>query len=276
MSCPPKTQWLLISPQNIRSLYQYTRHQEISQLRQVPHPHHQEKKLLTSCRRKETGLSLSSETFLISAYKRQFDYIQWCIDASHVNNDPSERTVDLITRRFNVVGFAAIQSSVITASNLLLDLAASPLTPSYFATIRDEVKTELGHEGGIWTKQALARMVSLDSGLRESMRFWGFVSRGVLKEVVAKDGVTMPNGLHLPTGTKVGVHAYPVHHDEDVYQGAYSFNPLRFSSQATKEHSEDEKSVAGQGKRGTLLVTTSSNFMAFSHGRHAWYVISIL
>jgi hypothetical protein len=214
---------------------------------------------------------------LTSAHSAQFDYIQWCIDHSYINDDPSERTVDLITRRFNVIAFAAIQSSVITASNLLLDLAASPLTPSYFATVRDEVEVELGHEGGVWTKQALSNMVSLDSGLRESMRLWGFVSRGVLKEVVAKDGVTMPNGLHLPQGVKVGIHANPIHHDEDIYQDAYSFRPLRFCSSVTGEKLEDDyskRSVAGQGKRGTSLVTTSSNFMAFSHGRHAWYVQS--
>jgi len=170
------------------------------------------------------------------------------------------------------MGFAAIQSSVITATNLLLDLAASPLTPSYFATIRDEVKTELGLAGGVWTQQNLSRMVSLDSGLRESMRLWGFVSRGVLKEVVAKDGVTTPSGLHLPKGVKVGVHQYPIHHDEDIYPNPFTFVPTRFHTKNEESSSNDsqEKSINGQHKKGPSLVTTSSTFLAFSHGKHAW------
>lgn len=205
----------------------------------------------------------------------QFDYIQWSIDHSRANNDPSERTIDLITRRFNVMGFAAIQSSVISASSLLLDLASSPLTPSYFATVRDEINSELATSDGVWSKQVLARMTSLDSGLRESMRLWGFVSRGVLKEVVAKEGVTMPDGLHLPMGVKVGVHSYPIHHDDDIYPNAKTFEPLRFCSPSKDEtNSNDdasEKTASGEIRRGIALVTTSSTFMPFSHGKNSWY-----
>ncbi len=132
---------------------------------------------------------------------------------------------------------------------------------SQLSTIRAEVLSELSEDNGFWTKAALARMVTLDSTLRESMRMWGFVSRGVLKEVVAKNGVKLPSGQHLPKGTKVSVHAYPVHHDEDVYRENWKFDPFRFC-----EMSEDGK------WKGLSLVTTSTNFMAFSHGRHAWYV----
>ncbi|KAE8446318.1 hypothetical protein EG329_012065 [Mollisiaceae sp. DMI_Dod_QoI] len=187
------------------------------------------------------------------------DYIQWSIDHSFRNNNPSERTIDIISKRLNVIQFAAIQSSAITLTNLVLDLAACPLTPHYLSHIRTEVLSELRASDGIWSKFALGRMVSLDSTLRESMRLWGFVSRGLLKKVVAKDGVTLPSGEHLKCGTNVGFHAYPIHRDEDVYECAQEFKPLRFIC-------EDE---GDEGKRGAALVTTSSTFMAFSHGKHA-------
>ncbi|PVH83978.1 putative Ent-kaurene oxidase [Cadophora sp. DSE1049] len=168
--------------------------------------------------------------------KKKNDYVQWCIDHSHRKNDPSERTPDIISRRLNVV-----------------------------------VLAELTAERGIWSKSALARMVTLDSTLRESLRMWGFVSRGVLKEVNKKDGVTLPSGQHLPRGTKVGIHAYPVHHDEDYYKDPYTFNPMRFCTQGEKLG--DGPAYSGKNK-GTALVTTSSAFMPFSHGRHAWYVLN--
>jgi hypothetical protein len=204
----------------------------------------------------------------------QNDYFQWSIDHSHINQDPSERTYDLISKRLAALSFGAIQSSAITLTNLMLDLAASPHLTTYLSTMRNEVVSEVAAEKGVWTKAALIRMVSLDSCLRESMRMWGFVSRGILKEVIAKDGVTLPNGVHLKKGTKVGIHAYPVHHDEDLYPNAYEFNAMRFCTVDEERPADDySDKVAGTGKKnGTSLVTTSSHFMAFSHGRHAWYV----
>ncbi|KAH7327064.1 cytochrome P450 [Rhexocercosporidium sp. MPI-PUGE-AT-0058] len=198
--------------------------------------------------------------------KKKNDYVQWSIDHSHRKNDPSERTPDIISKRLNVVGFAAIQSSAITLTNLILDLGASPQIAIYLSIIRNEVLAELSAEHGVWSKAALARMVTLDSTLRESLRLWGFVSRGVLKEVSHKNGVTLPTGEHLPRGTKVGIHAYPVHHDENYYKDPYKFNPMRFCSLGEKL--VDGSANCGSNK-GTALVTTSSIFMPFSHGRHA-------
>jgi cytochrome P450 len=121
-------------------------------------------------------------------------------------------------------------------------------------------------------------MISLDSVLRESMRMWGFVSRGIMKEVVAKDGVTLPSGQHLPCGAKVGIHASPVHRDEDLYPDALEFKPFRFRNMGSPSEShlltdDSFEKVAG---KGIPLVTTSSNFMAFSHGKHAWCVSFLL
>jgi len=199
--------------------------------------------------------------------------VQWSLDHANDERDPAERSLDMISKRLGALSFAAIQSSVITSSNLLFDLAASPLTPFYMEAIRNEVRAELRGENGKWTKTALARMTTLDSTLRESMRLWGFVSRGVVKMVVAKEGVDLPDGTHLPCGTKVGVHAYPVHHDESIYPRATEFDALRFCKSPDKDglsNGHPEKMSGAGMQRGIPLVTTSPNFMAFSHGKHAW------
>lgn len=87
--------------------------------------------------------------------------------------------------------------------------------------------------------------------------------------VVKKEGVRMPGGLHLPYGTKVGTHAHPVHHDEDYYVGANTFSPFRWC--AKKDGKIDlDMSREEKKAKGVALATTSSTFMAFSHGRHSW------
>ena len=174
----------------------------------------------------------------------------------------------MITKRLAALTFGAIQSSVITACNLLLDLAAFDHTELLFEHMRHDISAELEAESGAWTKKSLSRMAILDSAIRESMRLGGFVSRGVLKMVVAKEGIKLPGfptGI-LPYGSKVGIHAYPIHYDDAIYPDARHFNPMRFCGNVSIDVN-DQNDV---GKKGPSLVTTSSNFMAFSHGRHAW------
>ncbi len=104
-------------------------------------------------------------------------------------------------------------------------------------------------------------MPRVDSALRESMRLNGFVARGIMKMVVSPDGVALPaelGGGHLPPGTKVGIQAYSVHRDGDVYPDAERYDPFRFVT--------DESA----GKAPQALVSTSPTFMAFSHGSNAW------
>jgi hypothetical protein len=124
------------------------------------------------------------------------------MDHASTHRDPAERSPDMISKRLAVLSFAAIQSSAITLTNLIFDLAASPLCPTYLSGIRDEVCVELAAEHGAWTKAGLARMTRLDSALRESMRLWGFVSRGVLKMVVKKEGVRLPGGYICHLGPR--------------------------------------------------------------------------
>jgi cytochrome P450 len=101
-------------------------------------------------------------------------------------------------------------------------------------------------------------MTHIDSALRESLRLNGFIERGVLKMVVAPAGVTLPNGSHIPYGTKVGVSGYSIHHDNDNYADASTYDAFRFVKDLEKN------------KKPQALVSTSEKFMGFSHGSHAW------
>ncbi|KAI6715419.1 hypothetical protein JHW43_002045 [Diplocarpon mali] len=201
--------------------------------------------------------------------EKKNDYVQWCIDHSYQNNDPSLRNPDLISKRLSVLQFAGIQSSAITLTNLILDLGASPLISKYLSIMRDEVRLELAAENGVWSKAALARMVTLDSAARESLRLWAFVSRGVMKQVIKKEGINLPTGEHLSYGTNVGIHNYPVHHDEEYYKNPNSFDPLRFCSPIEPANGCGENAAQSVRYKGTPLVMTTSKYLAFSHGKHS-------
>jgi hypothetical protein len=173
--------------------------------------------------------------------------------------DPNERTAEMICKRLAVLSFAAIQSSTIAITHPIFDLAALPRLSATLDILGNEVKTELAAESGMWSKKAVARMFGVDSALRESMRLRGFISRGVIKKVVAVDGVVLPNGIRIPRGTNVGVAQYSVHLDEDIYAYPEVYDPFRFSG-----------TTYGKKEMRLAMVSPSPDFMAFSYGPHAW------
>jgi cytochrome P450 len=203
-------------------------------------------------------------------YSKHHDYIQWALHDAFSNDDPAERTPEMITKRLAVLSFAAIQSSVITITNAVFDISSSPRSDEVQQALREEVQDVTSErKGQEWKRSSLASMIRLDSALRESMRLWGFISRGVMKKVVKPEGVTIPSGHHLPYGSKVGVTSYAIHHDESVYKDAYAFDAFRFCKAPGEK---GQYNTADTGLKAPNMVTSSDQFMAFSHGRHAWYV----
>ena len=70
----------------------------------------------------------------------------------------------------------------------------------------------------------MAKMIKVDSAVRESMRLWGFLSRGVSKMVMVPNGVTLPDGTYGTRGVRVGISVYSIHHDKIIYAGAKTFD----------------------------------------------------
>ena len=84
------------------------------------------------------------------------------------------------------------------------------------------------------------------------------MSRVAMKDVVLQDGT------RLPRGTMVAVTSYAMHHDTALLSGADTFDPFRFARMRGAEEGP------GQGAKHQL-TSTSPEFLAFAHGRHAWY-----
>ncbi|KAL6903884.1 cytochrome P450 [Trichoderma evansii] len=188
------------------------------------------------------------------------DLLSRLMKESFRRNDDPRRSQSQTTKLLAVLNWAAIQVQGITLENTLIDIAHSPQSAEIQRQLREEALIADCAEPSVrWTRLQVAKMVKLDSVLTESLRLWGF-SHGVIKVVVAKEGVDLPTGEHIPYGAKVGIGSYGLHHDEEIYSGEspFAFEPFRFLN---------EKVEAQQS--GTKFASTSGTYMAFSHGKYA-------
>ncbi len=212
------------------------------------------------------GLDTTVDDFDRTASKEPNDYIQWSLrDAVRHGDNPCDDK-DLISKRLAITTFTAVQSSAITITNAVIDLAACPSS----VAVQDELRAEVSTTRGVWTRASLARLPRLDSVLTETLRLWGILTHGVTKAVVAKEGVRIPTGEHIPCGAKVGIASYGPHLDENVYgtpaANPYVYDPFRFTKpEVASILNKRPGSLPGLG-----FVTTSEHYMGFSHGRFAW------
>jgi cytochrome P450 len=81
---------------------------------------------------------------------------------------------------------------------------------------------------------------------------------------MASGGVSLDeHNLKLPQGSRVSVSAWGIHHDEDIYPNAYTFDAFRFS----RPH--ENGTVCEDKKEAHLLVSPSEDYLPFGFGRHA-------
>lgn len=216
------------------------------------------------------------------------DFVTWSIIASLESDDLRERTPELIAKRTMTTNFAAIHTTTMTSTNMLLDLLGSDPKLGYLEALEAEIAAIGLDNHGNWSKASLASMTRTDSALRESMRLSGFVSWGVTRKVIAREGVALPDGTKIPYWTNIAVPAWAIHHDDRLYEDPSTYDALRFSRQreALNDHGQRSRAVqedsvkAGQGYAGSdemhengsvkilaeknlSTVSTGSQFMQF-------------
>lgn len=75
---------------------------------------------------------------------------------------------------------------------------------------------------------------------------------------------TFADGTFIPAGTTISAPSHSVHHDGQFYDNPRQFDPFRFSRMRDDD---------GEGTRHQM-VSTSTDYIPFGHGRHAWYVLN--
>lgn len=196
------------------------------------------------------------------------DYLTWHIRTATAEGHTFELSPMVVSQSVMPLEFATIHTTVISAHSLLLDLFSSSQTPEYVETIRQEVATLRAESPGPWTKPQLARMWYADSAIRESMRVSSFVVSPIKRKVVAPEGVTNPiEGWHVPFGSYFMINQIGVHHDGDIYGDPNGYDAFRYARQ------REAAVQAGHSASPFGMITTTEQYLAFGHGRHAWYVL---
>ena len=161
--------------------------------------------------------------------------------------------------------------------NALLHLVESP---EWVRILREEAERTVVAEG--WSRTTLAKMVHLDSFLRESQRvnsvnigtppplhpFLSLLPLSLTQRLVslmrqAMKDVTLVDGTVIPKGTFIVAPQYATHHDERLHPEPDRFDPSRW---APLDGADDGDS------RQVRYVTTTSDFIPFGHGKQAWCV----
>ncbi|KAI0962094.1 hypothetical protein AcV7_001014 [Taiwanofungus camphoratus] len=176
------------------------------------------------------------------------DMLMWLIEeARNVG-----QSLDLVVQSVLSSNFVSTHTSTISITHALYHLAANP---QYLQPLRDEIESIIKEDG--WSKLAIGKMWKLDSFMKESQRLNGISGISVIRKAM-KD-VTLSDGTFIPAGTIVAAAAVPCHHDEENYVNANAFDPFRFSD---KRMDENER-IKHQ------YVSTSPEYIAFGHGKHA-------
>ncbi|KAG5651717.1 hypothetical protein H0H81_007722, partial [Sphagnurus paluster] len=177
------------------------------------------------------------------------DFLSWLIDQA----EGEQRTPRQLTMRILSTNFAAIHTTSMAFTQVLLNLAAYP---SHVPELREEV--EVIKEEGL-TKISLNKMRKVDSFVKESMRL-GSGSAISMQRKVLKD-FTFSDGTFVPKGHVIAVASFATHHDEENYSDPNVFDGFRFARMSDSENEAFNRHQA---------VTLSSDYVVFGNGRHAW------
>ncbi|KAI1614998.1 cytochrome P450 [Exophiala viscosa] len=190
------------------------------------------------------------------------DFLQWLLTRSLTKSHtkPDETDPNIISARLLHINFASVHTTSFIASNALLDILAAPTDQKVPEKLEAEAHetmddAELDNDAKVrsWARNALPKMKYLDSALRESSRRSSIIGVGVNHKVVAKGGVTTPEGTFLPQGSLVAVHSGGVHNDGEVCDGPGEYKPFRYVDGGAAEQ----------------FTATSTTYLGFGHGRHS-------
>ena len=69
------------------------------------------------------------------------------------------------------------------------------------------------------------------------------------------------DGTFIPKGTLIGVANRSLHYDQTLYESPNVFQPFRFAEMHKGDNDETK----------VQFVSTSTEYLEFGHGKHAWY-----
>ncbi|KAF3033610.1 hypothetical protein E8E12_001161 [Didymella heteroderae] len=159
-------------------------------------------------------------------WKEPHDFITWSYRTAQAEGRTDEMQPNRIAQRIMPLNFAAIHTTSITAYETVANILTA--SPEVVESLREEASRVLQEEGS-WTKKGLSRMHRMDSAIRESQRISPIGLTFIARKVVAKEGVTTPEGVYLKYGTIVSCPWTPIAMDDELHKDAAAFDAFRYS-----------------------------------------------
>ena len=214
----------------------------------------------------------------VSKEEKPNDFLQWQIDRGAASGLPIESDPRTISARLLATNFAAIHTSTFSVTQTIFDLVSS--NPKVIDALREESSAALAATGNEWSKTTLQMLVKHDSALRESIRLGSFLSVGLIRRVIAPDGLVAPNGTTCPYNSWIGVASNGIHNDPSIYPDTETYNAFRFSdmreAEAKAEAVDEGVMASKESERDKLIkkanlsfVSVGSQYHPFGLGRHA-------
>lgn len=197
------------------------------------------------------------------------DFITWSYRTAMAEGRVDEAQPNRIAKRILPINFASIHTTALTALEAMTCILSSNV--GVIESLREEAHRVLQQEGG-WTKQSLNNMHRIDSAIRESQRLSPIALTFVHRKVIAPEGITTPEGVHVPYGTLLSCPWTALAGDQDLYDKPDQFDAFRFSrprEEYEAMRAEDKSHVDALKLKQTGVVTTAIHHLPFGHGRHA-------
>ena len=161
-----------------------------------------------------------------------------------------------------------------TCTSVLLDLVSSNPDDRFWEQLREEAAGIFESQGDWNDPASLPKLSLADSTIRESSRINPILTKILLREVVPKDGLTLPSGHLVPKGGWVALCMVDVHHDDRFYPEPDEYRPFRFAKKNEEVYDGSRKGTltdkATIYRKNQDLSTASDIFLSFGYRRHSW------
>jgi cytochrome P450 len=204
------------------------------------------------------------------SWKEPNDFITWSYRTAQAEGRRDEMEPVRIAQRILPLNFASIHTTSLTAYETMVSILSAD--PDVIQQLREEAHRILKEEGG-WTKLGLGRMHRMDSAIRESQRASPIALTFVQRKVIAKEGITLPEGVHVKYGTLLSCPWTPMASDTNIHEKPEEFDAFRYSRPREEYeglNAQEKEGVDSLKLKQTGLVTTATHHLPFGHGRHAW------
>ncbi|KAI5367110.1 putative cytochrome P450 [Septoria linicola] len=211
-------------------------------------------------------------------YTEPNDALQWLLRDSVqlAKTDPHELDDEVIVRRLLVLNMVAIHTTSMVTTNTLLDIYGSSESATFIAGLREECERVLAEYDGVWTKDAVNKLVRVDSAIRETMRISSLGDLNLKRVIKDPKGITLSDGQHIPAGVRIAWATHDVHQDPTTYpERPTEFDAFRFSRpreeylERVQAGEDAERLHKVLEQKNTALIAVGNDWLSFGHGRHA-------